>query len=1148
MLKQKIISTLLVLISGLSLSHATQIASSDLHLLPEGETMTLTGTDLGDATAARMIPAGGGSQFPTTVNALSDTTLEVVMPDVSQESGGYHLLVETSSGSTIGIPEGYTEHTSVGSVVSSPFGTSSTEVLVVRAGAVLTGEHFYSTVIVEAGGVFEVPDGSLLRTIIAEDGAVIDFTDLALQGQINFLHSPDTVIIGAVPIGFGGASIGEELTSITASYGLDTFSVGYSVNLSIVGDGIVTKNPEQTYYAYGEEVELTATAGDSSTFSGWSGEVTSASNTITVQPDDMSGAVIATFSAGWLLDIYDIAGVSVSVVPDSGVYADGQTVTLTASLASGYTFEGWGIGASGSDLITSLSMDSNKRVIPIVRKDGYDELPQVTGSDLHQLPESETMTLTGTDLGDATAARMIWAASGSQFPTTVNALSDTTLEVFMPDVSQESRDYHLLVETSSGSTIGIPEGYTEHTSIGPAASSPFGTSITEFLVVRAGAVLTGEHYFTAVFVETGGVFEVSGGSNLKTVVAEDGAVVDFTDVASQGQIDFLHSPDTVIIGAVPIGFGGASIGEELTSITASYGLDTFSVGYSVNLSIVGDGIVTKNPEQTYYAYGEEVELTATAGDSSTFSGWSGEVTSASNTITVQPDDMSGAVIATFSAGWLLDIYDIAGVSVSVVPDSGVYADGQTVTLTASLASGYTFEGWGIGASGSDLITSLSMDSNKRVIPIVRKDGYDELPQVTGSDLHQLPEGETMTLTGTDLDDATAARMIRAASGSQFPATVNALSDTTLEVVMPDVSQESRDYHLLVETSSGSTIGIPGGYDEHTSIGGVRLGGGFGVSGDGVIVVRAGALLSGEHFYSTVIVEAGGVFEVSDGSRLKTVIAENGAVVDFTGVASQGEIDLLHSPDTVIIGTVPIGFGGAPIGEELTSIRASYGLGTFTIAYLLSITIEGPGSVMVDPIKDYYTPDDTIEVTATEDAGAFFIRWVGEVSGSDNTANLSISENTTLIARFSTAPDYFSSWRLEHFTIEELGDIGVSAFDADPDGDSITNAAEYAFGTDPRIFDEGFGPQLDLERTEPGEIRFYASYTRPKDALDVNYRILLSQDMATWNHNDDDTDVTYSKEVSVESIDDDNEKVTVLLYPNTDAPSSVFIQVSAALFE
>ena len=115
------------------LTAAPVITSVDHYALPEGETITLTGTGLGTATSARMLFAR--FNHPATVNAVNDTTLEVVLPDLAQDPRDHLLLVESPGGSTVAVPTTFFEHTSTGTSGGGPMGTPH----VVRAGATLSG-------------------------------------------------------------------------------------------------------------------------------------------------------------------------------------------------------------------------------------------------------------------------------------------------------------------------------------------------------------------------------------------------------------------------------------------------------------------------------------------------------------------------------------------------------------------------------------------------------------------------------------------------------------------------------------------------------------------------------------------------------------------------------------------------------------------------------------------------------------------------------------------------------------------------------------------------------------------------------------------------------------------------------------------------
>jgi hypothetical protein len=160
--------------------------------------------------------------------------------------------------------------------------------------------------------------------------------------------------------------------------------------------------------------------------------------------------------------------------------------------------------------------------------------------------------------------------------------------------------------------------------------------------------------------------------------------------------------------------------------------------------------------------------------------------------------------------------------------------------------------------------------------------------------------------------------------------------------------------------------------------------------------------------------------------------------------------------------------------------------------------------------------------------------------------LRVRKGTKLTARFSVSPDYFTTWRPEHFTTAELSDLGISGLDADPDGDLLTNAAEYAFGSDPRSATGNQAVEMQPAQGDTGP-RIHAAYVRPKNALDVDYRLLLTPDFVTWNENGDGTGIVYTREMAVESIDDDLEKVTLELYPEDTPPGQIFLKLTATIF-
>ncbi len=99
-----------------------------------------------------------------------------------------------------------------------------------------------------------------------------------------------------------------------------------------------------------------------------------------------------------------------------------------------------------------------------------------------------------------------------------------------------------------------------------------------------------------------------------------------------------------------------------------------------------------------------------------------------------------------------------------------------------------------------------------------------------------------------------------------------------------------------------------------------------------------------------------------------------------------------------------------------------------------------------------------------------------------------SASATLV--ISSALMDLVTWRNQHFSAAEQS-AGLSADLADPDGDGLSNLAEYALGLDPR----GFSPPLVVTRDASG---LSITFTRPANLLDVSYGAESSDDLTHWS--------------------------------------------------
>jgi uncharacterized repeat protein (TIGR02543 family) len=69
-------------------------------------------------------------------------------------------------------------------------------------------------------------------------------------------------------------------------------------------------------------------------------------------------------------------------------------------------------------------------------------------------------------------------------------------------------------------------------------------------------------------------------------------------------------------------------------------------------------------------------------------------------------------------------------------------------------------------------------------------------------------------------------------------------------------------------------------------------------------------------------------------------------------------------------------------------------------YILTINIEGNGTVNKNPNQNTYTYGTIVELTAIPDTGWLFSHWSGDLSGSNNPENITIDGDKTVTAHFS----------------------------------------------------------------------------------------------------------------------------------------------------
>ena len=124
----------------------------------------------------------------------------------------------------------------------------------------------------------------------------------------------------------------------------------YTLDIDIIGNGTVEKDPDQMTYHSGDTVDLTANADPGWTFDDWSGDISSSTNPYLNFEITDDHVITATFTQDeYTLNVTTSGDGSVDVSPQQDTYHYGDKVILMATEDAGWSFTGWSGDLTGSD-------------------------------------------------------------------------------------------------------------------------------------------------------------------------------------------------------------------------------------------------------------------------------------------------------------------------------------------------------------------------------------------------------------------------------------------------------------------------------------------------------------------------------------------------------------------------------------------------------------------------------------------------------------------------------------------------------------------------------------------------------------------------------------------------------------------------------
>jgi hypothetical protein len=424
----------------------------------------------------------------------------------------------------------------------------------------------------------------------------------------------------------------------------------YSLTTEVVGQGSINRDPAQSAYYEGQQVELRAAPVPGWRFAGWSGDLSGSVNPKTLTMDSDTHA-IATFERIEYTLTVSVAGQGqVTADPQQLTYYYGDEVTLTASSDPGWAFEYWSGDIGGSKNPRTITIGSNMQVTAHFVERPYLLSIEIVGQGTVVRDPSkpayyygDSVTLTA---NPAPGWRFVgWSGdlTGSQNPRTLAISDDLEITATFARIQ-----YTLTVQVSGqGQVTRSPNQATYfHGDVVTLAAAPaLGWSL--------------DHWSG----------DATGNQNPKTITITKN-----------------------------------------TEITANFTRDE----YTLTIQVVGQGSVGRSPQKLTYYYGDQVVLTATADPGWRFSGWSGGTSGAQNpkTITMTGDTQITATFVWIE--YVIDVTIEGRGKVLLKPNRPTFHLGERVTLTGWAPLGWQFDSWGGDVSGDSESVELVVAGDHQV--------------------------------------------------------------------------------------------------------------------------------------------------------------------------------------------------------------------------------------------------------------------------------------------------------------------------------------------------------------------------------------------------------------------------------------------------
>ncbi len=577
-------------------------------------------------------------------------------------------------------------------------------------------------------------------------------------------------------------------------------------------------------YTSGDVVTVKATPAAGYTFTGWSGDATGTSPSVSVT---MSGN--KTVTANFQLIKYSLTVTATpaagGTVSGAGSYNSGDVVTVKATPATGYIFTGWSGDATGTSSSVSVTMDGNKTVTANFQLIKY------------------TLTATATPSAGGTVSGSGSYNSGDVVTVKATPAAGYTFTGWSGDAAGTSPSVAITMNGNKSVVanfqVKAPDKYTLTTIGSPAA----GGTLSGGGSYNSGDVVTVKAIPAAGYTFTGWSGDATGTSSSISITMDGNKTVTAIFQLIKYTLTITATP---AVGGTVSGAGSYNSGDAVTvkaTPAAGYtfaGWSGDATGTSPSIAVTMNGnksvvanFQVKAPDKYTlttigspaaggtlsgggsYNSGDVVTVKATPATGYTFTGWSGDATGTSPSITITMSSNK-----TVTANFQLIKYTLTVTATpsagGTVGGAGSYNSGDVVTVKATPAAGYIFTGWSGDAAGTSSTVAITMNGNKSIAANFQLKSPDKYTLTTtaspaaggvvnGSGSYN--SGDVVTVKATPATGYTFTGWSGDANGtsSSIPITMNGNKSVTA-----DFQLKSLDKYTLTTTASPTAGGAVSG--------------------------------------------------------------------------------------------------------------------------------------------------------------------------------------------------------------------------------------------------------------------------------------------------------------------------------------------------